>query len=106
MYTANFPLGCACQCGSSHSAAGLYLSGGPTSVYEPGAPTLPDYVLASQQPVLGICYGMQLLTHYQGGQVAAAQHREYGLAQIECTTPNTLIPTRCAAGVDVTRRPD
>src|SRR6476659_9041307 len=39
------------------------LSGGPASVYEPGAPQLPDYVLTSGKPVLGICYGMQLITH-------------------------------------------
>jgi GMP synthase (glutamine-hydrolysing) len=71
---------------------GYILSGGPTSVYEPEAPTLPDYVLASNRPVLGICYGMQLLTHSGGGQVAAAAHREYGLAQIECTQENPLIP--------------
>jgi GMP synthase (glutamine-hydrolysing) len=71
---------------------GYILSGGPTSVYAPGAPSLPDYVFASKRPVLGICYGMQLLTHYQGGQVGAAAHREYGLAQIECTLENPLIP--------------
>jgi GMP synthase (glutamine-hydrolysing) len=40
------------------------LSGGPASVYEPDAPTLPDYVL--DHPTLGICYGMQLLTHHLG----------------------------------------
>ena len=50
--------------------AGFILSGGPSSVYEPGAPTLPDYVLASGRPVLGICYGMQLLTLALGGKVA------------------------------------
>src|SRR5450755_3652494 len=48
---------------------GLILSGGPNSVYEPGAPVLPDFVLSSGKPVLGICYGMQLLTHALGGRV-------------------------------------
>src|SRR5450432_2333024 len=48
---------------------GLILSGGPNSVYEPGAPVLPDSVLSSGKPVLGICYGMQLLTHALGGRV-------------------------------------
>ncbi|MBS1253192.1 MAG: GMP synthase [glutamine-hydrolyzing] [Anaerolineales bacterium] len=62
--------------------AGFILSGGPASVYEPGAPTLPDYVLASGKPVLGICYGMQLLTHHLGGEVAPAERREYGLAEL------------------------
>ncbi|MGB4675525.1 MAG: glutamine-hydrolyzing GMP synthase [Aggregatilineales bacterium] len=59
---------------------GFVLSGGPNSVYEPGAPTLPGYVLDSGLPVLGICYGMQLLTHTLGGRVGAAREREYGPA--------------------------
>jgi GMP synthase (glutamine-hydrolysing) len=58
------------------------LSGGPASVYEPGAPTLPPYVINSGVPVLGICYGMQLLTHALGGRVEAANDREYGHAML------------------------
>jgi len=58
------------------------LSGGPASVYEDGAPTLPPYVIASKVPVLGICYGMQLLAHELGGRVVPATHREYGHAVI------------------------
>lgn len=71
---------------------GFILSGGPSSVYETGAPVLPDYVLQSELPVLGICYGMQLLTHNLGGRVAPAQAREYGPAQIETTRVNPLLP--------------
>jgi GMP synthase (glutamine-hydrolysing) len=69
---------------------GFILSGSPSSVYDPGAPTLPDYVLAADVPVLGICYGMQLLTHALGGKVAAAQAREYGPAQITCAADSPL----------------
>ncbi len=65
------------------SVKGFILSGGPASVYEPGAPTLPAYVLESGLPVLGICYGMQLLAYNLGGSVAPSQAREYGPAEIE-----------------------
>jgi GMP synthase (glutamine-hydrolysing) len=61
---------------------GIILSGSPSSVYAPDAPTLPSWVLGSGLPVLGICYGMQLLTHHLGGNVGAAEEREYGPAAI------------------------
>jgi GMP synthase (glutamine-hydrolysing) len=62
---------------------GFILSGGPASVYAAGAPTLPPYVLEQHVPVLGICYGMQVLAHTMGGHVARAQTREYGPATVE-----------------------
>ena len=62
---------------------GFILSGGPNSVYDDGAPTLPNYVLESGVPVLGICYGMQLLSYRLGGTVGHSQKREYGPASIE-----------------------
>jgi GMP synthase (glutamine-hydrolysing) len=71
---------------------GYILSGGPASVYEPGAPQVPGYVLRGGQPVLGICYGMQALTHALGGRVAPSAEREYGPAQLETLVPNPLIP--------------
>jgi GMP synthase (glutamine-hydrolysing) len=72
---------------------GFILSGGPASVYAPAAPQLPGYVLESGCPILGICYGMQALTHALGGKVAASARREYGLAQLDTTLPNPLLPT-------------
>ena len=62
---------------------GFILSGGPASVYETGAPQIPDYVIESKLPILGICYGMQALTHSLGGRVAAAKQREYGMVEVE-----------------------
>ena len=59
---------------------GVVLSGGPASVYEPGAPLAPAWVYDSELPVLGICYGMQVLVHQLGGQVASSTKREYGHA--------------------------
>jgi GMP synthase (glutamine-hydrolysing) len=73
---------------------GFVLSGGPASVYEPGAPQIPAYVLTSGLPVLGICYGMQALTHALGGRVAPAARREYGLAKIERLKDSPLLPSR------------
>ncbi len=64
---------------------GIILSGGPNSVYDTGAPTLPDAVIESGVPVLGLCYGLQLLAHSLGGQVAPASEREYGRAQVHIT---------------------
>ncbi len=61
---------------------GYILSGGPASVYAPGAPSLPEFVLGSGKPVLGICYGMQLLAHNLGGRVDPSARREYGQANM------------------------
>ena len=65
----------------AHQPSAFILSGSPASVYEPNAPTLPDYVLS--HPTLGICYGMQLLTHHLGGRVAPSNKREYGSAPVQ-----------------------
>ena len=70
---------------------GFILSGGPASVYAKGAPTLQPYVLASGLPILGLCYGMQVLTHVLGGQVAHASEREYGPAEIQTLVPGSLL---------------
>ena len=62
---------------------GFILSGGPCSVYDEQAPDLPAYVAKSGLPVLGICYGMQLLAHRFGGRVSGSPQREYGPATLE-----------------------
>jgi GMP synthase (glutamine-hydrolysing) len=62
--------------------AGIVLSGGPSSVYDPQAPKCDPAVLAQDIPVLGICYGMQWITHALGGKVEPADRREYGRAQL------------------------
>ena len=59
---------------------GFILSGGPASVYEPSAPMAPAYIYESGVPILGICYGMQALTHQLGGRVSSGLKREYGHA--------------------------
>jgi len=65
---------------------GIILSGGPRSVYEEDSPSA-DPALFDIAPVLGICYGMQLITHLHGGVVGPAGRREYGRAELEVTSP-------------------
>jgi GMP synthase (glutamine-hydrolysing) len=89
---------------------GFILSGGPNSAYEPDAPFVPDYVLASAKPVLGICYGMQALTVALGGQVDSSTEREYGHAVIEPLIPGTMLDVLSTVwmshGDRITRMPD
>ena len=59
---------------------GFILSGGPASAYEPGAPLAPAYIYESHLPILGICYGMQVLTKQLGGKVTPGAKHEYGHA--------------------------
>jgi GMP synthase (glutamine-hydrolysing) len=66
-----------------HRPAGLILSGGPRSVYEEGAPRCEPGILAMGLPVLGICYGMQIVCQEFGGRISGAPAREFGGAQCE-----------------------
>jgi GMP synthase (glutamine-hydrolysing) len=67
----------------AHEPQGLVLSGGPASVYEPGAPLPDPRILEAGIPTLGICYGMQLMGHLlPGGRTAAADQREYGRTRL------------------------
>ena len=70
---------------------GVILSGGPSSVYEANAPHCSAEVLELGVPVLGICYGFQLLSYFLGGQVAPSAQREYGAAHIKVTGKNRLL---------------
>ena len=79
---------------------GIILSGGPASVYDPGAPTLPDWVLREAMPVLGICYGMHLMANALDGEVEPAAKREYGPATVEITEPSPLFE-RLPTALDV-----
>jgi GMP synthase (glutamine-hydrolysing) len=60
----------------------IVLSGGPSSVFDDGAPTLDVGILELGVPVLGICYGEQILAHTLGGKVERSEHREYGAAKV------------------------
>src|SRR5687768_10565344 len=68
---------------------GIILSGGPASVYEENVPTA-DPRLLDVAPVLGICYGMHLIAHLEGGAVVGAGKREYGRAEVQVTEPKGL----------------
>jgi len=64
------------------SPKGIILSGGPASVYEKNAPLCDPALLRMGIPVLGICYGMQLMGHLLGGEVTYSEKREYGKARL------------------------
>ena len=70
--------------------AGIILSGGPKSVSDEGAPKCDPAVFDLGIPVLGICYGMQLMAHSLGGTVAPARQREFGHAMVTVTEPAPL----------------
>jgi len=70
---------------------GFILSGGPSSVYAPNAPLLPRHILESGKPILGICYGMQVLAHQLGGEVQPGTKREYGPAVVHVAEPPAAI---------------
>jgi GMP synthase (glutamine-hydrolysing) len=81
----------------SYSPVGVVLSGGPCSVYDADAPSADDRVFSIGVPVLGICYGLQLMAHKLGGKVRAADKREYGHAEIEVLNGSRLFKNIPAA---------
>ena len=74
----------------SFEPKGIILSGGPASVHDEGAPLADPQIFELGIPLLGICYGMQLLAHQLGGAVEKAQRREYGPAAIDIDMPGDI----------------
>ncbi|KFI34740.1 GMP synthase, partial [Peptococcaceae bacterium SCADC1_2_3] len=73
------------------SPRGIILSGGPASVYQPGAPVCDPQLYDLGIPILGICYGMQLMSVQLGGVVVSAEYREYGRTTLEILEPDILL---------------
>ncbi|MBS1791311.1 MAG: glutamine-hydrolyzing GMP synthase [Acidobacteria bacterium] len=71
--------------------AGIVLSGGPSSVYEEGAPHCSPNVLKLGVPLLGICYGLQLISYFLGGKVESSSRREYGSAKVKLSSEGQLL---------------
>nr|HPI98023.1 glutamine-hydrolyzing GMP synthase [Synergistales bacterium] len=71
------------------SPTGIVISGGPQSVRDEGSPTVPKELFELGIPVLGLCYGMQLMTNLLGGNVESGKRREYGRATITVTDQET-----------------
>ena len=72
------------------NATGIIFSGGPNSVYDDNAFKIDEAIFELGLPILGICYGMQLMSHTLGGKVEKAAHREYGKAEINVLEENAL----------------
>jgi GMP synthase (glutamine-hydrolysing) len=79
-------------------AAGIVLSGGPESVAAADAPRVDDAIFDAGVPILGICYGMQAIAAHFGGQVAQAEHREFGFAEVELAGADDLLGGLKSAG--------
>lgn len=73
------------------SAKGIIISGGPRSVYEPGAPMVDRAIFALPSATLGICYGQQLMAYLLGGQVQRGEKGEYGMAILDIDAPSHLL---------------
>ena len=73
-----------------YEPVGVVLSGGPSSVYDAGAPPCDPAVLAMGVPVLGICYGLQWMAHVLGGRVERAERPEYGRKELQVKNGSAL----------------
>ena len=111
VYCELFPFDAPTEQVNAIQPGGYILSGGPASVYAEEAPQVPGYVLESGLPILGICYGMQALTHALGGQVDPSSEREFGVATVKTISPNPLTPVNefpalMSHGDRITRPPE
>jgi GMP synthase (glutamine-hydrolysing) len=98
---------------AARNPVGIVLSGGPSSVYEEGSPALDPGILQLGVPVLGICYGFQVMAQQLGGEVAHTGRREYGSTSVAISTEGTLLDGQPAGqtvwmshGDSVSRAPD
>ncbi len=82
VYSQIFPCTTSLAAILAYQPQGIVLSGGPSSVYDKKAPVIAKALFDQSIPILGICYGMQLVTHLSGGKVAKSAHREYGRAEL------------------------
>jgi GMP synthase (glutamine-hydrolysing) len=82
-------------------AKGLIISGGPSSVYDAGSPTADPAIFSTGQPVLGICYGLQLMAHLMGGPVRPGDRGEYGLATLDLDTTSDPMFTGLAGSQQI-----
>jgi len=85
----------------SYRPKGIILSGGPCSVYDADAPPADPKVLEQGVPVLGICYGLQFITHHLGGKVRSAEKREYGHAEVSVVDAGTELFAELPAELQV-----
>jgi len=83
VYCEIYPYTLSIEAIKGNSTKGIVLSGGPASVYDKGAPQIDAELFRLGIPVLGICYGMQLMTSLLGGTVAPSKEREYGKAELK-----------------------
>jgi GMP synthase (glutamine-hydrolysing) len=91
VYSEILPFNTTAEAIRSRNPRGIILSGGPSSVYDMGAPHPDAAVLDIGVPVLGICYGVQLMAHFLGGEVKPSNRREYGQAEISVQAPSLLL---------------
>ena len=90
VYAEVVPFNKALEAIAERNPVGIILTGGPSSVYEEGAPIMDAKVFESGIPILGICYGAQLIAYLLGGTVKSAGQKEYGKAAIEISDRSTI----------------